>query len=123
MRSACHCSRISSTLRPVAHGQSGQIGGSHAPWFPSTLRAYDLRAEQVRLELHQQVVARRAAIDLQLPAAGRPRRVDMAARDVQRLVGDALQRRTGDVRRRRAAADAADGAPGILVPIRGRRAP
>ena len=42
------------------------------------------------------------------------------AHDVERLVGDSLQRRTGDVRRRRAAADAADGAPGVLVPVRGR---
>ena len=104
---------------PIPHGQPRQVGGAQRRGLRHA-GTDDLRREQVGLELHQQVVARRPAVDLQFHQ--RDSGVALhRAHDVQRLVGDALQRRAGYVRSRRSAADAADRAPGVLVPVRGRQ--
>ena len=101
-------------ILPVAHGKARQVGRAQRRGLRHA-RADDLRAQQVGLELHQQVVARSPAVDLQLP--DRNARVALhGPDDVVGLERDALERRTRDMRRRRPAADAADRTPGILVP-------
>ena len=52
---------LSSSRPPVPRGRRRR-----APSSPSTLRANDRHAEQVRLKLHEQIVGRRAAVDAEL---------------------------------------------------------
>ena len=100
---------------PEADGEAGEVAGAHGRGF-GDLRTDDGGVQDIGLELHHEVVAGGAAVDLQFgePDAG----VFLhRADDVHRLERDAFERRPGDVRRRGPAGDAADGAMGILVPV------
>ena len=105
---------------PVADGQAGQIGRAQGRRFGDDGPA-DRGVENVGLELHQAVVHRRAAIDLehgQRQAGVGPHRFEQVAR----LEGHRLDRRAGDVGGRRAAGDAEDRAAGIGIPVRSAQA-
>ena len=89
---------ISSGAAPEADREAGEVGraerrrlGDRGP--------DDGHAEQVGLELHEQVVGGRAAVDAQL--GERDARVALhRVEQVGDLEGDALERRARDVRRR-----------------------
>ena len=78
--------------RQVGRAQRGRLGD---------LGQHDGNAEHVGLELHQPGVGGGAAVDAQLASARRPQAASIAAHGVDRLVGDRLERRAGEVRARR----------------------
>ena len=106
--------------RPEADGEAREVAGAHRRGL-GDLRADDGGVQDIGLELHHEVVAGGAAIDLQLgelDAGVLLHRAD----DVHRLERDAFEGRPGDVGRLGAAGDAADGTMGILVPVGGAHA-
>ena len=105
---------------PEADGEAREVAGAHRRGL-GDLRADDRGVQDIGLELHHQVVAGGAAIDLEFgePDAGV---LLHRADDVHRLERDAFEGRAGDMGRRRATGDAADGTVGILVPIGGAHA-
>ena len=103
-------------VRPVAGGEPRQIRGTESRRL-GHLGHLDRHAENVGLELHQEAVARRAAVAAQLlqrDARILLHRLD----DVARLVADRLQHRTHYVRPRRAARHAHQRAPRVRIPMR-----
>ena len=105
---------------PVPDGEAGEVACAHGRGLRD-FGADDRRAENVRLELHHQVVPGGAAIDLEFGEAD----TGVAGHgldDVHGLECDAFQGGAGDVGGGRAACQAADGAMGILVPVRGAHA-
>ena len=102
-----------------AGGQAGQVGRAQGCRLDHP-GAHHRNAEQVGLELHEQVVDAGAAVHAQLghrlgAAFGR-----VAAHGLQQggaLVGDGFQRRAGDVRHRAAACEADDGAARVGLPV------
>ncbi len=105
---------------PEAGAEAGERGRAERRRF-RVRRAQHGNAEQVRLELQQQVVARRAAVDAQL----RQRMAGVLAHGVDEIGGlerDALQCRAGDVRAVGAAREPDEGAARRGVPL-GRAEP
>ena len=64
-RSTCQLAATSDGVLPVADREPGEIAGAERRGLEH-LGPHDRHAEQVGLELHQQVVRRRAAVDAQL---------------------------------------------------------
>ena len=81
---------------PESHRQPGQIGGTQCGRFVD-LRPHHRHSQHIRLELHQQVVLRRAAIHPQF--GDRDAGVGVhRLQHVRGLVGDGIERGTRDVR-------------------------
>ena len=104
-------------IPPVADCQPGQVGRSQRRRLPH-LWPYDRDAEEVGLELHQQIVGGSAAIHPQFGQRGAGIRFHRFE-EVGRLEGDTLQGGPGNVPGSRAAGDAEQGASGIRVPVGG----
>ena len=100
---------------PDTHGQACKIRRSKG----GCLRdggADDTGAEQVALQLHQEIIFTGAAVHPQLPE--RQRGVSChCAYHIVHLKRDALQSRPGDVSVAGATAESADGGPGVGVPV------
>jgi len=100
---------------PEPDRESGERRGAERRHLEQR-RPLDHRAEDVGLELHQEVVGRRTAVDAQRvqldPGVGLH-----AVDDVARLIGDRLERRAHDVLARGAARDADQEAARLLVPV------
>ena len=80
-------------------------------------RTHDANPQNVRLKLHERIVARGAPVDpqlLQLDARIAFHRL----KQVRALIGDALERRPCDMAGRRTAREAEDGAARVGVPMR-----
>ncbi len=106
--------------RPEADGEACEVAGAHRGGF-SDLRTDDRGAQDIGLELHHEVVAGGAAVDLQfgeLDAGVLLHR----AHDVHGLEGDAFEGGAGDMGSRGTAGNAADGTMGILIPVGGAHA-
>jgi len=95
---------------PEAGGKAGKVSRALRRRFEDR-RAADGDAEQVGLELHEQIVGRSAAVDAQLAT------VPHGVNHVGNLEGDALDGRAGDVADLRTAADADDQSSGMRVPV------
>ena len=105
--------------RVHAGGQAGQVGRAQRGGL-GHLRPHHGDAQQVGLELHQQVVDAGAAVHAQLRHRGATGGGGVGGHGLQQrgaLEGDALQRRAGDVRHRAAAAQADDGAARVGLPV------
>ena len=101
--------------RPEAHGQSRQIGGAQGRGL-HTDRAVNLRLQNVRLELHQEIVGTGAAVHLQ----GVEGDAGISAHGVQHvadLIGDGFQRGADDVVLVHPPGQSYDGPPGVLIPV------
>ena len=105
---------------PVADGEACEVAGAHRRGL-GDLRPDDRGAQDVGLELHHEVVAGGAAVDLQLGELHAGVLLH-GAHDVHGLERDAFEGRAGDVGCRRSAGDAANGAVCVLVPIGGAHA-
>ena len=101
---------------PNAGGEAREVGRSERRRLRGS-RALDRDAEHVGLELHQEVVEARTAVDVE---AGQAHLgiVLHGGEDVVHLERQPLERRADDVRLGGAARDAVDGAARILVPVR-----
>jgi hypothetical protein len=82
-----------------------------------TKRAYDGNAEDVRLELHEQIVRCRSAINAQFEDVDGTLFL-YGVDDVSDLVGDAFQRGACDVPGGCATGQADYRSPGVLIPVR-----
>ena len=107
--------------RPEAGGQPGEVRGAQRRRL-GDLGNVHRHAEDVGLELHEEVVGGGAAVAAELLEPDR--RVPLHRLDhVAGLVGHGLQGGAGDVGARRAAGEADDGAARVRVPVRRRRGP
>ena len=110
--------RLDVSLRVVEPaGEAGEISGPEGGGLEAH-RQVHLALEDVALELHEEVVRARPAIDAQsaqLEARFPLHRLD----DVLALVGDGFEARAGDVMAFRTAGEAEDRASCLVVPPRG----
>ena len=107
-----------------AGGQTGQIGRTQRGGFHAG-GAHHGNAQQVGLELHQQVVHTGPAIHAQLAHCRTAIGHRVAAHGLQQgraLVGNGFQRRAGDVGDGAATRQTGDGAAGVGLPVRGTQA-
>ena len=114
--SSRHAAAASTRRRPHALGDAGEVRGAERGRLPDRGPAHG-HAEQVGLELAEQVHDRGAAVDAQLgerSTRGRRHRVD----DVAGLQRHRLDDGARDVRPAGAARDAEDRAAGVRVPPR-----
>src|SRR5581483_7947693 len=100
---------------PETYGDTCEVGGTEGGGF-GNLRTLDGHAQNVSLELHEQVIDDRAAIDAQ------SLKTDATVgchgfEDLAGLVAHGLQRGAGDMAGGRAARQADDGATRIGVPV------
>ena len=101
---------------PVADGKTRQIRRAHGGRLHAG-RPLDRRAGDIGLHLHQQVVGRSAAVDVQCGQFDAGVRLH-GDEDVVDLIGQGFHRRADDVVLVDAAGDAHDGAARVLIPVR-----
>ncbi len=101
---------------PVTDGEAREERRAERGRFDH-LRAYDRHAQDVRLELHEQVVGRGPTIHAQLAEID-ARVLLHDVEDICHLERDAFERRAREVRGGRATRDAGHEAACVLVPVR-----
>ena len=100
---------------PKTRGDPGQAGRSECRGFKD-LRSFDRDAQDIRLELHEEIVLRSAAVDAQTFEIF-TRVFFHHFKYVARLIGNGLQSGPRKMRALGPARDAKKGASGIRVPI------
>ena len=89
---------MSSVLAQISDREAGEVGGAQRGRLEH-LRAHDGHAQDVRLELHEEIVGGGAAVDAKL--GKRDSRITLhRVQDLRALERDAFQRGTRDVRAR-----------------------
>ena len=102
--------------RPDARGKTCEVGGAQGGRLRD-LRAVDGNAEEISLELHEEVVGYSAAVDLERGEA--VARVSFhRAEHVARLIGERIERGADEMRLLCAARDADDHAARVHIPVR-----
>ena len=108
-------------IKTANDGEAGEVGGPQSRCFGDGA-ANDRHAEEVGLDLHQEIVRRGSAVHAKFGEAG-ARVAVHGVQEIGDLEGHALERRAGDVGRGRAAgeADCLHRSPRATIGIEGQQ--